>query len=234
MASVFGTGSSPVRGCKPMAEKTLRLLIADAHPLVRRGLRSLLATHEGWEVCGEAGTGSETVQMVKQLRPDMVITDISMPEMNGFDAIRQIHAIDPNVGILMLTMHDSETMLRGAMEAGAHGYVLKSDLDNRLIDAVEAMCEGRAFFSPGISQTVMKNFIRGGHPGTQDPNVLTPRQREVLKLLASGKSNKEVASELGISTPTAVTHRLQIMNRLKVHTLSEMVLFAVRNHLIDV
>ena len=216
-----------------MAGKTIRLLIADDHPLVRRGLRSLLGTHDGWEVCGEACTGTEAVQMVKELRPEILITDISMPDMGGFDAIRQIHAFDPNIGILMLTMHDSETMLRGAMEAGAHGYVLKSDLDNRLIDAVEALCEGRAFFSPGISQTVMKNFIRGEHTGTQDPNVLTPRQREVLKLLARGKSNKEVASELGISTRTAETHRLQIMNRLKVRTLSEMVLFAVRNHLID-
>lgn len=216
-----------------MAGKTIRLLIADDHPLVRRGLRSLLGTHDGWEVCGEACTGTEAVQMVKELRPEILITDISMPDMGGFDAIRQIHAFDPNIGILMLTMHDSETMLRGAMEAGAHGYVLKSDLDNRLIDAVEALCEGRAFFSPGISQTVMKNFIRGEHSGTQDPNVLTPRQREVLKLLARGKSNKEVASELGISTRTAETHRLQIMNRLKVRTLSEMVLFAVRNHLID-
>ena len=156
-----------------------------------------------------------------------------MPEMNGFDAIRQIHALNPNVGILMLTMHDSETMLRGAMEAGAHAYVLKSELDNRLIEAVEALCEGTAFFSPGISETVMRSFIRGDDPVTQDPNALTPRQREVLKLLARGKSNKEVASELGISVRTAETHRHQIMNRLRVRTLSELVLFAVRNHLID-
>lgn len=212
--------------------KTTRLLIADDHPLVRRGLQALLSTHEGWEVCGEAETGSETVQKVKELRPEILITDISMPGMNGFDAIRQIHAFDPHIGILMLTMHDSERMLRGAMEAGAHAYVLKSDLDNRLIEAVEALCEGRAFFSPGISRTVMKSFVQGDQPGTQDPNALTNRQREVLKLLAMGKSNKEVASELGISVRTAETHRRQIMDRLKVRTLSELVLFAVRNDLI--
>lgn len=234
MATVLGTRSSPARWCKPMALKTTKLLIADDHPLVRRGLRSLLATHDGWEVCGEACTGTETVQMVKDLKPDILISDISMPGMNGFDAIRQIHAFDPNIGILMLTMHDSERMLRGAMEAGAHAYVLKSDLDKRLIEAVEALCEGRAFFSPGISRTVISNFLRGDQPGSQDPSVLTDRQREVLKLLALGKSNKEVANELGISTRTAETHRFQIMNRLKVRTLSELVLFAVRNHLIDV
>ena len=216
-----------------MALKSTRILIADDHPLVCRGLRSLLTTHDGWEVCGEAQTGAEAVNLVEQLKPDILIMDISMPGMNGFDAIRQIHALDPNVGILMLTMHDSETMLRGAMEAGAHAYVLKSDLDNKLIEAVEALCEGTAFFSPGISETVMRSFIRGDDPVTQDPGVLTPRQREVLKLLARGKSNKEVASELGISVRTAETHRHQIMNRLRVRTLSELVLFAVRNHLID-
>ncbi len=156
-----------------------------------------------------------------------------MPEMNGFVALRQVHAFDPHVGILMLTMHDSEAMLRSAMEAGAHAYVLKSELDNRLIEAVEALCEGRAFFSPGISRTVMADLVPGDHPSTQDPDLLTNRQRQVLKLVASGKSNKEVAVELGISTRTAETHRHQIMNRLRVHTLSELVLFAVRNHLID-
>ncbi|MGH7972946.1 MAG: response regulator, partial [Limisphaerales bacterium] len=170
-----------------MAEKTTRILIADDHPLVCRGLRSLLATHEGWEVCGEARTGAEAVQLVKQLRPDILITDISMPEMNGFEAIRQVRTFDPHVGILMLTMHDSESMLRGAMEAGAHAYVLKSDLDNRLIEAVEALCEGRAFFSPGISESVMKSFAGRAQPGPQDLKTLTPRQLEVLTLVASGK-----------------------------------------------
>lgn len=211
----------------------MRLLIADDHPLVRRGLQALLSSHEGWEVCGEAETGSETVQKVKKLRPEILITDISMPEMNGFDVIRQIHAIDPHIGILMLTMHDSEAMLRGAMEAGAHGYVLKSDLDKRLIEAVEALCEGRAFFSPGISRTVMKRFVQGDQPGTQDPGTLTPRQLEVVKLLAVGLSNKEVAVKLNISVRTAETHRRQIMTRLKVRTLSDLVLFAVRNELIE-
>jgi DNA-binding NarL/FixJ family response regulator len=216
-----------------MALKSTRILIADDHPVVCRGLRSLLATHEGWEVCGEARTGAEAVQLVKQLKPDILITDISMPEMNGFEALRLVHAFDPHMGILMLTMHDSEPMLRGAMEAGAHAYVLKSDLDSRLIEAVEALCEGRAFFSPGISQVIMRGLVGRAQQGTQDLGALTPRQREVLKLVARGKSNKEVANELGISTRTAEVHRYQIMTRLKVRTLSELILFAVRNHLIE-
>ncbi len=216
-----------------MALKTTRILLADDHPVVRRGLRALLATHKGWKVCGEAATGAETVRLVKQLKPDILIMDISMPEMNGIEALRQIHAFDTNIGILMLTMHDSEPMLRGALEAGAHAYVLKSDLDNSLIEAVEALCEGREFFSPAISHVIMRSLVGDAQPSTRDPNALTPRQREVLKLVASGRSNKEVANGLGISVRTAETHRHQIMSRLRVQTLSDLVLFAVRNKLIE-
>ncbi len=216
--------------------KKIRIVVADDHSVVRRGVRALLETRKGWKVCGEAATGAEAVEQVKRLNPDIVIMDISMPEMNGLEAIRQIHAIAPEVGILTLTMHDSGPMFRGAMEAGAHGYVLKSDLDERLIEAVEAICAHRAFFSPSISQAVVGDFIQGvgrGRLRTRDPVALTPRQLQVLQLLAQGKTNKEVASTLGISTRTAETHRYQIMSRLKIQTLSELVLFAVRNHLVE-
>lgn len=221
---------------RPKEIKALRILIADDHPVVRRGVKSLLETRSNWEICGEARTGAEALEQVKILKPDILIIDISMPAMGGFNAIREIHEYDPTIGILTLTMHNTEPMFRGAMEAGAHAYVLKSDLDSRLIQAVEALCENRAFFSPGISRTVMKSFVEGnaGHqPGTQDPSVLTPRQLEVLKLVVQGKTNKEVASALGISTRTAEAHRYQIMNRLQARTLSDLVLFAVRNHLIN-
>src|SRR5512146_113412 len=124
----------------------IRILIADDHPVVRRGVQELLETREGWEVCGQAATGAEAVEQVQRLKPDIVIMDISMPEMNGIEAIRHMRAIAPEVEILTLTMHDSESMFRGVMEAGAHGYVLKSDLDGRLIEAVEALSEHRAFF----------------------------------------------------------------------------------------
>ena len=216
--------------------KTIRILIADDHPVVRRGVQSLIETHPGWEVCGEARTGTEALKQVELLKPDILIIDISMPEMNGFEAIRKIHEFDPRIGILTLTIHDTPPMFRGAMEAGAHAYVLKSDLDHRLIEAVEALAENQAFFSPGISHAVMKTFIegnRGPQLGAQDLAHLTPRQLEVLRLVARGKSNKEVASVLGISTRTVETHRYQIMNRLRVSTLSELVLFAVRNDLIS-
>lgn len=231
----FGTRSSPPIGYKAMVLKMTRILIADDHPVVLRGLRSLLTTHKGWEVCGEVRTGAETVKLAKQLRPDILIMGISIQAMNGLEALRQVRQFDPHIGVLMFTMDDSEPMFRGAMEAGAHAYVLKSDLDKTVIEAVEALCEGRAFFSPGIFQTLRKGLMQGAgraQPGTHDPNGLTPRQREVLRLVASGKSNKEVANELCISVRTAETHRHQIMSRLKVRTLSDLVLFAVRNNMI--
>lgn len=213
-----------------------RILIADDHPVFLRGLRSLLETREGWEVCGEARTGRAAVEQVKLLKPGIVIIDISMPAMSGIEAIRKIREFNPRLGILTLSMHESEAMFRGAIEAGAHAYVLKSDVDNRLIDAIQALQEDRAFFSPGISQTILKGFSHAdgsGHNGNEGTVHLTPRQRQVLKLLARGKSNKEVATVLGISTRTAEAHRYQLMNRLRAQTFSELVLFAVRNHIIE-
>lgn len=215
--------------------KAIRILIADDHPVVRRGVRTLLETRDGWSVCGEARNGEEALERVKTLKPDILIMDISMPGMRGFEAIRKIHEFDPNVGILTLTIHDTESMFRGAMEAGAHAYVLKSDLDGRLIEAVEALCENREFFSPGITETVLKSCVTDYHDrqlGVQDPDVLTPRQLQVLRLVARGNSNKEVASILGISNRTVEAHRYQIMSRLHASTLSDLVIFAVRNNLI--
>ena len=214
----------------------VRILIADDHTVVRWGLRTLLETHQGWEVCGEAATGEDAVAAAKRLKPDVIIMDISMPGINGFEAMRQIRTTAPEIGILTLTMHDSEPMFRGAMMAGAQGYVLKSDVDKRLIEAVEAICEHRAFFSSGVSHAILQDLFNGnGHRDKVPVNgsCLTPRQRQVLKLLASGKTNKEAACALGISTRTVETHRRQIMSRLEVQTLSELVLFAVRNHIVE-
>ena len=217
---------------------TTRILLADDHPMVRRGVRSLLETREGWHVCGDACSGSEAIEQVKRLKPDIVIMDISMPGMRGFEAVRQVHDFDPNIGILMLTMHDSKDIFCGAIEAGAHAYVLKSDLDEKLIEAVEALCENRAFFSPNISTTAEATRLMEGEDaangGEAGSDILTQRQLEVLKMLAMGKSNKEVASALGISTRTAETHRYQIMNRLRIRTLSELVMYAIRHHVVEV
>ena len=215
--------------------KAIRILIADDHPVVRRGVRTLLETRDGWSVCGEARTGEEALERVRTLKPDILIMDLSMPGMRGFEAIQKIHEFDPNVGIITLTIHDTESMFRGAMEAGAHAYVLKSDLDGRLMEAVEALCENREFFSPGITQTVLKSCVEDYYhdrqPEAQDPDVLTPRQLQVLRLVARGNSNKEVASILGISNRTVEAHRYQIMSRLHANTLSDLVIFAVRNSL---
>lgn len=229
-----GPFATSVRGRMNDMEAT-RILIADDHPLLRRGVRSLLETHKGWKVCGEASTGAEAVEKARLLRPDIVIIDISMPEMNGLEAIRRIRAAVPAVGILTLTVHNSEVMFRGAMEAGAQAYVPKSDADSRLIDAVETLRENRIFFSPSVSRAIMESLVHRNETGNgaEGFKVLTRRQREVLKLLAQGKSNKEVASALGISTRTAETHRYQIMNRLHLQTFRDLVLFAARNHLID-
>lgn len=216
--------------------KKTRIMVADDHAVVRRGVRALLETHDGWEVCGEAATGAEAVEQVKRLNPDIAIMDISMPEINGLEAIRQINATAPEVGVLILTLHCSEPMFREAMEAGAQGYVLKSDLDARLIEAVEAVSEHRVFFTPSMARVIREGFTRGrgrARLDTRYPQALTPRQRQIVQLLAKGKTNKEVASALGISTRTAETHRRQIMDRLKIGTLSELVLFAVRNHLVE-
>lgn len=214
----------------------IRILVVDDHHVVRRGVRDLLETHEGWTVCGEAGTGAEAVEQAKRLKPDIVLMDISMPEMDGLEAVRQIRAFAPEIEILALTMHDSESTFREVVKAGARGYVLKADLDGRLIEAVESLSGHQAFFSPSMSEMILEEISEGkGHAHTDagDAGALTPRQRQVVQLLSQGKSNKEVATALGISTRTAETHRHQIMTRLKIQSLSELVLFAVRNRLIE-
>lgn len=206
--------------------------------MVRRGVKLVLQNHKKWQVCGEASTGTEAVEQVSALKPDLVIMDISMPGMNGLEAIQEIQNRDPDIGILVLTMHDSRQILHRAMQAGARGYVLKSDSESNLLQALEAVWERKAFFSPGISKTVLENYIQidrkhQSHHGPEKPAGLTSRQLAVLKLLVRGMSNKQVASTLGISSRTVESHRYQIMNRLNVHSLSELVVYAVRNHLLE-
>ncbi|HEX5411256.1 MAG TPA: response regulator transcription factor [Terriglobia bacterium] len=218
--------------------KTIRILIADDHSMIRRGLKLLLESQKKWHICGEAGTGAEAVEQVKALKPDIVIMDISMPGMNGLEALQEIRNVDPQIGVLMLTMHDSKQMLQGAMQAGARGYVLKSDSETNLFQALEAVWDRKAFFSPGVSKTVLENYIQssskqGSSQRFEEPGGLTPRQLAVLKLLVRGMSNKQVAGTLGISARTVESHRYQIMNRLNVRSLSELVLYAVRNRILE-
>ncbi|HKX32111.1 MAG TPA: response regulator transcription factor [Blastocatellia bacterium] len=216
--------------------KSLRILIADDHEVVRRGLRALLATRTNWEVAGEATNGRQAVEEAKRLAPDLVIMDITMPEMNGLEATRQIRSAVPQAQILILSVHDSEQLVHEVLEAGARGYMLKSDAGRDLIVAIDALCENRPFFTARVSEIVLEGFLKGtggSEPQAEALNPLTSREREVMQLLAEGKSNKEVADILNISVKTVETHRSRIMTKLKLHSMNDLVRYALRNQFID-
>jgi DNA-binding NarL/FixJ family response regulator len=213
-----------------------RILIADDHDLMRRGVRTLLESHPGWEVCGEAKTGREAVHMAEELKPDIIILDISMPDLNGVEAAKRIRKVCTATEILILSMHYSEQLIREIVDAGVRGYIVKSDSDRDLIIAVEALAKHKPFFTPHATEVILSNFNVGG-PAIPVPELiskrLTSREREIVQLLAEGKSSKEVASSLGISVKTAETHRANIMRKLELHSVSELVRYAVRNQIIE-
>lgn len=213
----------------------LRILVADDHEIVRQGIRALLKLHPGWEVVGEATNGREAVEKTAQLKPDIVVLDIGMPSLNGLNATRQIVHADPQVKVLILTMHESDQVVREVLEAGARGYLLKSDAGRDLTAAVEALQRNKTFFTSKVAELVLDNFRRG-KPVTEGSmkDILTNREREVVQLLAEGKSTKEVAVVLGLSVKTAETHRSNIMRKLGIHSVSELVLYAVRNNIVQV
>jgi DNA-binding NarL/FixJ family response regulator len=217
--------------------KTLRILIADDHEVVRRGLHTLLQSHPGWEVCGEAADGREAVDKAAQLKPDVVILDIGMPNLNGLDAARQILREDPQATILVLTIDESEQVMREVLNTGARGFLLKSDAAHDLVAAVEALQQHRTFFTSKVAEIVLDAYLNGRNPSAV-PEIpqdrLTPREREVVQLLAEGKTTKEVASALGMSVKTAETHRANIMRKLNLHSVSQLVLYAVRNNIVQV
>jgi DNA-binding NarL/FixJ family response regulator len=216
----------------------LRILIADDHEVVRRGLCTLLQTHEGWEICGEAKDGREAVEMAKQLKPDVVILDVGMPNLNGLAAARQLAQHDSNQKIIVLTITDSDQVIREALDAGARGFVLKSDAARDLVSAVEALQRNRMFFTPRVNDMVLAGFLDKGHSPShgEAPKLpkLTPRESEVIQLLAEGKSSKEVACLLNLSTKTAETHRSNIMRKLGFHSIRDLVVYAVQNEIIQV
>jgi DNA-binding NarL/FixJ family response regulator len=216
----------------------LRILIADDHELVRRGLASLLQSHEGWEICSDAKDGREAVDKARQLKPDVVILDVGMPNLNGLAATRQIMQQDPDIKVIVLTITDSDQVIREALDAGARGFVLKSDAARDLVTAVEAVQRNRMFFTPRVNDMVLAGFLDKHENGgtTEAPKLpkLTPREREVIQLLAEGKSSKEVASLLNLSTKTAETHRSNIMRKLGIHSIRDLVVYAVKNDIIQV
>ena len=215
----------------------LRILLADDHEIVRRGLVSLLKSHAGWEVCAEAQDGRQAVQKAKELRPEVVILDIGMPNLNGLEAARQILHDNAQSKVLILTITDADEMVRAVLAAGARGFVLKSDAARDLVAAVEALQSNKTFFTSRVAEMVLGGFLGRNRP-TADGEVtlpsLTPREREIVQLLAEGKSTKEVACHLNLSVKTAETHRSNIMRKLNLHSVSGLVLYAVRNNMVQV
>lgn len=215
---------------------TLRILVADDHEVVRHGVRSLLEGHPGWELCAEAADGREAVEKAIQLKADVVILDIGMPNLNGLEATRQILRSVPQTRVLILTMHESEQVVREVLEAGARGFLLKSDAGRDLVAAVESLQRHKTFFTSKVAEMVLESFLKNKpRPADEaEREILTPREREIVQLLAEGKSTKEVAVALGLSVKTAETHRSNIMRKLGLHSISELVLYAVRNNIVQV
>jgi len=214
-----------------------RILVADDHEVVRKGLVALLQAQPDWQVVGEASEGREAVEKAQQLKPDVVILDIGMPNLNGLEATRQILKFNPQARILILTLHDSDQVVREVLNAGARGFLLKSDAARDLVAAVEALRRDKTYFTSKVAAMVLEGYLKGGTPGaaiTPGRNRLTPREREIVQLLAEGKSTKEVAVALGLSVKTAETHRSNIMRKLQLHSVSDLVLYAVRNNIVHV
>ena len=214
----------------------LRLLVADDHDVVRKGLCALLQEQPGWVIAGEASDGRDAVEKAKKLKPDVTVLDISMPLLNGLEAARQILKDVSTTKILILTMHDSDTLIREVLNAGARGYVLKTDAGVDLVNAVDALRRNKTFFTPKVAQMVLDGYLKKdvrpeevNAPGAR----LTPRQREIVQLLAEGKSSKEVAVALNLSVKTAETHRANIMRRINCHSVTEIVRYAIRNKIIE-
>jgi DNA-binding NarL/FixJ family response regulator len=214
---------------------SVSILIADDHDVVRRGMKSLLQSRPGWEVCAEACDGREAVELAKKFKPQIVVLDVTMPELGGLEATRQILAALPRTEILILTMHESEELVAEVLEAGARGYVLKTDTGRDLLRAVEAVSEHKTFFTTKIAEMVLHGYLdrkRQSAEKRSQPGSLTAREREVIHLLAEGKSNKQVATTLGIAIKTAEAHRINIMRKLNLHSIAEVVRYAVRNQLL--
>lgn len=214
-----------------------RIIIADDHEVVRRGMNAIISTRKEWEVVAEAITGRQAVEFTRKHKPDLVIMDIGMPELNGLEATRQILKEFPATEVLILTMHESEQVIREVLDTGARGYILKSDAGRELVAAVEALQRHKPYFTTKVSEMVLTGYLKCGarpeEPEDAPRSRLTPREREIVQLLAEGKANKEVATALGISVKTAETHRARIMAKLNIRSIGELVRYAVRNRIVE-
>lgn len=214
----------------------VRILVADDHEVVRSGLRLLLERQPGWQVCAEAVNGREAVEKANQLKPDVIVLDISMPVLNGLEATRQICKALPLAEVLVLTMHESEQLVRELLDAGAHGYLSKSEAGRQVVAAVEALSQHKLFFIGKVAKVMLNGYLEGGARRDRDEpphDSLTPREREIVQLLAEGKSNKEVAVTLNVAVKTAETHRTNIMRKLELHSLADLIHYAIRNKIVE-
>lgn len=214
-----------IRGQVPL----LRVLIADDHDLVRRGLKALIETQTGWTVCAEASNGNDAVKLAKTFRPDVAVLDVLMPELNGLEAARRIQKVSHETEILILSAYHSDQLVREVIESGIRGYILKSDADRDLLLAIETLARHKSFITPLAAQVA---DISGAETMSHDA-ALTSREREIAQLLAEGKSSKDVAVDLGLSVKTVETHRVNIMRKLKIHSLAGLVRYAIRNLIIE-
>lgn len=213
----------------------LRILVADDHELVRHGIRGILRARRGWRVIGEASNGQEAVEKTHKLKPDVAILDVSMPDLDGLQATRQIREASPNTKVVVLTMHESDQMVHRVLEAGALAYVLKSDLAANLVKAVKDVSTGRLYLTPRVSEIVLKGFLKNGNqadPAEHTQARPTPREVEIIRLLAEGKANKVIAANLGITIRTVETHRARIMVKLGLHSLAGLLHYAIRQKIV--
>ena len=213
----------------------LRILVADDHEVVREGMRALVEHEPGWQVCATATNGREAVETAKKLKPEVVVLDLTMPELDGLQALRQIKRALPNTEVLIFSAHHSEEVIEQLFDAGAKSYIRKSDASRHLVAAIKSLAEHKPFFTPEISQILFAKYLAGvpAKKQAEQEYTLTDRERDVVQLLAQGSSNKEVATALGISIRTAETHRATLMRKLRLDSLAAVIRYAIRNNIVE-
>ena len=213
-----------------MSDRAIKVLLADDHTIVRQGLKLILAQQPDFQVIGEAATGQQAAELAEKLRPDLVLMDVQMPELNGIEATRRMVAANPRIRVLVLSMHKEALYVREVLKAGARGYILKDAIDTELLNAMRSVAHGDGYISPAVSGALLTDYRE---QSSNPLDLLTTREREVLQLIAEGKTNKEVSTKLNLSGYTVDSHRGKIMEKLNLHSTGELVRFAVKNGLVD-